>query len=426
VANPFSVRARLTNAFTRLPVTSGILLVAGALYASTLYIALFESGTPDRFAYPGAMTVLQLTRFPEVHGPFDLWEGHVWRLLFNAMHHAGLWHVLLNSVSLWMLGGLLEARMGRLRYLLFFLTAGYVSVLAQSLLGDTPIGMSGAVCAVFGYLIVLRKYDHDTAERMPPSLVTMGLGILVLFVPLTAAGLLQIANLAHFVGLGYGWLLGWLICRFAKRARWRTRAAVAAIHVGIVGLTLIAMHPTWNGRYQAWMALKETDRSLQLERWRDATSKAPDIAIAWYEQARILYGNGQKDEAWKTALKGLRLNRTDKELDGFVRNMWAEWRSQPLRTEAALTELREVFKEESDAWIRRLKLEGPPPIPTRIDMAKLLALLEEQQAPPRPTLNVELDVPQDVAGITSPHPPSLLPGEVNPNALDSALLGETL
>ena len=425
MTSPFSVHARLTNAFTRLPVTSGILLVAGALYASTLYIALFASETPARFAYPGAMTILQMTAFPEVHGPFDLWEGHVWWLLFNAMHHVGLWHVLMNSFSLWILGGLLESRMGRLRYLLLFLTAGYVSVLAQFLLGETPIGMSGAVCAVFGYLIVLRKYDHDTAERMPQSMVTMGLGILILFVPLTAAGLLQIANLAHFVGLGYGWLLGWLACRFAKRARWRTRAAVAALHLSIVGLTLVAMHPTWDGRYQAWLALKETDPRLELERWRDATSRAPDIAIGWLRQAEILYGNGLQKEAWKTALNGLRLNRQDEELDEFVRILWGNWRSQPHRTDAALAELREVFKDESDAWIRRLKLEGPLPIPSRIDMAELLALLKEEP-PTTPRLDAELDVPRDVAGITSPHPPSLQPGEVDPEARDSALLGESL
>jgi membrane associated rhomboid family serine protease len=419
------MHARLASVFKRLPVTSVIVLVAAGLYASTVYISMFAPTTLPQFAQPGAMTVLQITDYPEIHGPFQLWEGQVWRLFFNAMHHGGLGHLLLNSISIWFLGGLLEPRLGKVKYTLLFLTAGYVSMLAQFLIGDFPVGMSGSVCAMFGYLIVLRNYDYEMAERFPPRAIRFGLAGIILFVPLTAAGLVNIANLAHFVGLAYGWLLAWLAFRFAKRARWRTRAAVVALHLGIVGLTFVAMHPTWNGRYQAWLAIKEADHRLELERWREATSRAPDIAIAWRRQAEILYGNGQRKDAWKTALNGLRLNRGDEKLDEFVRLLWEEWRSQPHRTEAALADLREVFKDESDAWIRRLKLEGPPPIPSRIDMAELLALLNEEPTP-TPRLDARLDVPEDVAGITSPHPPSLQPGEVNPLARDSALLGETL
>lgn len=405
--------------------TFGIVVIAAGLYASTVFLATFAPTTLPRFAQPGAMTVLQITAFPEIHGPFELWQGQAWKLLFNAMHHGGLGHLLLNSISVWFLGGLLESRLGKLRYTLFFLTSAYVSMLAQFLIGDVPVGMSGAVCAMFGYLLVLRNYDHDMNVRFPPGAVRTGLGSLVIFVPLTAAGLVNIANLAHFVGLGYGWVLGWLACRFAKRARWRTRVAVVALHLGIVGLTFAAMHPVWDGRYQAWLALKETDHRLQLERWQKASAIAPNIAVAWLGQAEILYNNGRPKEAWKTALNGLRLNRDDEELDEFVRVLWNEWRFHPVRTETALADLREVFKEESDAWIRRLKLEGPPPIPNRVDMAELLALLKEEKTA-KPRLDAELNVPQDVAGITSPHPPSLQPGEVNEDARDSALLGESL
>lgn len=425
MANTNSVRARLTSAFRRLPVTFAIVLIAASLYASTVYLSLFEPTTLPRHEYPGAMTVLQMTAFPEVHGPFELWQGEAWRLLFNAMHHAGLWHVLLNAMSLWILGDMLEPHMGRVRYLLFFIVACYVSVLAQLLIGDMPIGMSGAVYAVFGYLVAIRKYDQEIEYRMPPAMLKMGFGCLVLFVPLTAAGLLNIANLAHFAGVGYGWILGRLSSRFTSRARWRKRMAVVVVHAGIIGLTFVAMNPFWDGRFQAWMAFKESDYRTQLDRWREATSIEPGIAVAWLGQAEILYDIGQEKEAWKTALNGLRLNPTDEKLDRFVRDRWEEWRFHSNRTETALTDLREVFKEQSDAWIRRLKLEGPPPIPNRVDMAELLALLEEKKKE-KPRLDAKLDIPQDVAGITSPHPPLLKPGEVNPKARDSALLGETL
>lgn len=425
MAREFSPRIRLVSAFRRLPVTSVILVVAGSLFASTLYTRQFEPVSPTRIEFPGATTVLQITVFPEVHGHFHLWRGEFWRILFNVLHHAGLMHLLMNSLSLWILADMLEARMGRVRFLLFFLTAGYVSVLSQTLLGDNASGMSGAVYAVFGYLVVLRKHDMETARRMSPSLVTLGFSCLILFVPLTAAGLIPVANLAHFVGLGYGWSLGWLACRIPRLARWKIRSGMVALHAVIIGLTVVAMHPVWDGRYHAWLAFGLDDQQLELDRWRKATSLRPDIAVAWLGQAEILDARRDRETAWRTALTGLRFNRTDEELDRFVRDMWNEIRFDPRQRQAALKELRQVFDSESDAWIRRLKLDEQRPVRTPIDIAEMLALLEEEPAQ-EPRLDAALDVPRDVAGITSRHPPELTPGEVNPDALDSAMLGETL
>ena len=370
------------------------------------------------------MTVLQMSLFPEVHGHFDLWNGQVWRLFLNAMHHAGLGHLLLNCLSLWILGDLLEPAIGRLRYLLFFLTAGYVSILAQSLTGDLPIGMSGAVYAVFGYLVVLRKHDRNIEERMPQMLVTIGFTCLIVLVPLTAVGLIPVANLAHFAGLAYGWGLAWLTCSLApqnSRLAWLGRIA---LHTSILGLTLVAMHPFWNGRYHAWRAWQETRPELRFQLWQRATTLTPDIAVAWLGQAETLYQRGQKKAAWQTALQGLRMNRSDEELDQFVRNQWHEWHSDPVRCDEALEELRRIFNRESDAWIRRLNLESVPATQPPVDIQRILTQLEK--SPAEPSFNVELEVPQHVSGITRPHRPPLNTGEVDPDAPGSAVLGETL
>lgn len=421
----FSPRVRIASAFTRLPVTCVFILVAVFLYVLTIYLSLYEPAKLVRSGFPGATTVLQITAFPEIHGHFDLWRGGIWRLFFNLFHHAGIMHLLMNSVSLWILAGMLEPRMGRVRFVLFFLSAGYASVLAQTLIGDNPVGMSGAVYAVFGYLVAQRKYDYETAQRMSPFLVTMGFACLIIFVPLTAARLINVANLAHFVGLGYGWILAWLTCRTPRIASWKSRLGIVGMYAVIGVATVAVIFPVWDGRFHAWKAFGEEEQRFELVRWEKATKLSPDLAVAWLAQAEIHHMRGQKQDAWRTALKGLRLNRTDEELDTFVREMWRDWRSEPASCDVALTELREVFGSESDAWIRRLKLTAPRPPGTPVDIAELLALLEEQPAE-LPRLDAKLDVPQDVAGITSPHPPALKPGEVDPDSPHSAMLGETL
>lgn len=420
----FSPRLRIAGAFKRLPVTCILILIATFLYVLTGYLALFEPADLERTGFPGASTVLLIKKYPEVYGQFDLWRGEVWRLFFNVFHHAGPIHLLMNSVSLWFLAGMLEPRMGRVRFAMFFLSAGYASVLAQALIGDNPIGMSGAVYAVFGYLVAQRKYDYETAQRMSPMLVSMGFACLVIFVPLTAAGMIHVANLAHFVGLGYGWILAWLSCRTPRIASWKSRLGFAGLHL-LIGIgTVAVIFPVWNGRYHAWKAFGLEQRSA-LAQWEKATSLSPDLAVAWLARAEIHHVRGELHDAWQTALQGLRINRTDEELDDFVHMMWQDWEAEPAECDLALTELRNIFDSESDAWIRRLKLTSPEPPGTPINIAEVLALLEEQAAE-LPRLDAQLDVPQDVAGITSPHPPALKPGEVDPDSPDSAMLGETL
>lgn len=426
----FSPRIRLIRAVTRLPVSSALILAATFLYVLTQYLELFEPEMLVRSGFPGASTVLQIKMFPEIYGHFDVWRGAVWRLLFNVFHHGGVMHLVMNSLSLWILGDLLEPRLGRLKYLVFFLTAGYLSVLAQSLIGDNAIGMSGAIYAVFGYLVRLRKFDHEVSQRMSPMLVRMGFGCLILFVPLTAAGLIPVANLAHFAGLGYGWTLARLQCQ-TRLSRRKTLAGMVGLYAVIAGLTFAAIFPLWNGRYLAWRAWllvprnENADRTEELHYWQQASARSPGIAVAWHGQAEILHQVGQKQKAWRIALKGLKLNRSDEKLTEFIRMLWQELQGDSRTREIALNEVRQIFEQETDAWIRRLSLHPPRPAGRPLDIAELLSLLKEQAAE-QPRLDALLDVPEDVAGITSPHPPVHEPGEVNPDSPDSAMLGETL
>jgi hypothetical protein len=86
---------------------------------------------------------------------------------FTAMFMHGSWlHILGNMLFLWIFGNNVEDSMGKLRFLVFYLLAGYVATALQTVVtlaagsstdGAVPnLGASGAVSGVLGaYLLIL-------------------------------------------------------------------------------------------------------------------------------------------------------------------------------------------------------------------------------------------------------------------------------
>jgi membrane associated rhomboid family serine protease len=91
-------------------------------------------------------------------GP-DVSNGGYWRLITSAFMHYSLLHIGFNMLILWWVGGPLETRMGRGRYLLLYLASGLAGS-AGALLA-TPcaltLGASGAIFGLFGAAIVLER-----------------------------------------------------------------------------------------------------------------------------------------------------------------------------------------------------------------------------------------------------------------------------
>ena len=78
-----------------------------------------------------------------------------WLTILTSMFmHGGIFHIAGNMLFLWVFGNNIEDSMGRLRFLLFYLLAGLVAVLAQAALEPNAtlptIGASGAVSGVLG------------------------------------------------------------------------------------------------------------------------------------------------------------------------------------------------------------------------------------------------------------------------------------
>ncbi len=124
-------------------------VVVKALVAVNAAVFLFEM-----LASPAAREAMISTYgfVPQLFWADPLGEGY--RLLTSQFLHGGPGHVLGNLWFLWVFGDNVEDRLGRGRFLLFYLVGGVLAALAQGVFdagSSTPmIGASGAISAVLG------------------------------------------------------------------------------------------------------------------------------------------------------------------------------------------------------------------------------------------------------------------------------------
>ncbi|MEU8434329.1 rhomboid family intramembrane serine protease [Streptomyces sp. NPDC029216] len=160
------------------------------------------------YAVPGLAVGLELLgRYVEYYGaPVEgISTGQYHRLLTSVFLHVEWWHIFGNMVALWVIGGPLEAALGRARYLVLYLLSGLGGSALVYLLTapNTPtLGASGAICGLLGATVVLaRRLRYE----MRPVLITLGLMLLVTFVPL--GGGWSVSWQAHIGGLVTGALV---------------------------------------------------------------------------------------------------------------------------------------------------------------------------------------------------------------------------
>lgn len=192
-----------------------------------VFIAMSASGV-GVMSPNAAMTVDWGTNF----APQTL-SGQWWRLLTSVFVHFGLFHVLLNMVTLYQIGRLAERLFGSAHLLGLYLFAGITGSLTSVFWHPTvnSAGASGAIFGVFGALLVfVLKYRHELpvsiAKRQRTSLlILIGYNLVYGF---TQPG---IDNGAHLGGLAGGILLGLALARplgEPARSRLARRSTVAS------------------------------------------------------------------------------------------------------------------------------------------------------------------------------------------------------
>ncbi|MCU1590439.1 MAG: Rhomboid family protein [Frankiales bacterium] len=145
--------------------------------------------------------------------------------------HGGWLHLLGNMLFLYVFGNNVEDRLGRLRYLLFYVFCGYAATygfsLFQSSSTEALVGASGAIAGVLGAYIVLfprakvwslLTFFFFLPVRLPAWLV-LGSWFVLQYLYFRGAGLAQgsgVAYGAHVVGFLVGAALVWRLRNTAQ------------------------------------------------------------------------------------------------------------------------------------------------------------------------------------------------------------------
>jgi rhomboid protease GluP len=136
-------------------------------------------------------------------------HGQPWRLFTSLFVHGGVTHLLLNMFSFWLLGLMLEQRVGAIRLLAVYLASGLAASLATVWYhtgGINSTGASGAIFGLYGFMLVLllsKKMVLDKSDRR----AMLGLVLYLVLSNLISGISGNIDNIAHVGGLAMGLLV---------------------------------------------------------------------------------------------------------------------------------------------------------------------------------------------------------------------------
>ncbi|WPD24465.1 MAG: rhomboid family intramembrane serine protease [Candidatus Electrothrix aestuarii] len=212
---------------------------------------------------------------------FRIWTGAVWGLVTTAFVHFDIWHILFNMWLAESFGRIFEPNMGRKHYLLFILSAAFVSSGMQLFLSGQPgIGFSGVLYAMFGYALVVRRVYLQYQVIVDKSTSQFLIGWFILCLLLTSFNIMEITNEAHVAGLAFGICVGQL---YISRVYVKTSRIVL---VGMVAMTILSTtYLPWSDR---WRARNATLEIVDLEERAEA-----GIAEAQYLYSDVLMRCGE-------------------------------------------------------------------------------------------------------------------------------------
>ena len=132
----------------KFPLITVALIVANVL--AFLYESQMDKPTLQGFIYTWGLIPSRFLGDPSAG----------WLLILTSMFlHGGWFHIINNMWVLFIFGDNVEAGMGRIRYLIFYLLCGAAAALLQSYIlpaSDRPmIGASGAIAGVLGAYLIL-------------------------------------------------------------------------------------------------------------------------------------------------------------------------------------------------------------------------------------------------------------------------------
>jgi len=209
--------------FARYKVTYGIIAVNTVVY---LFSALFSGSIVD-------MDMHVLVDMGALYGPLVVLKGEWWRLFTAMFLHGGMTHILMNMVSLYIIGQGMEMYFSAKSYLSIYLFSGLIGGLASLYIHPQSVGIgaSGAIFGVFGalagFFIAHRKYlgAHTKAFMKEFTVIVVINLIFGLSIPAVDVS-------AHIAGLIVGFISGFLLSKDPK---------IIGIYSGLMVLLMLAI-----------------------------------------------------------------------------------------------------------------------------------------------------------------------------------------
>ncbi len=158
-------------------------------------------------------------------------KGEWWRLISGMFLHGGVTHILLNMISLYIVGKIAEELFGWRDYLIIYFVSGIAGGIASVTVhpDGLSVGASGAIFGIFGaiagYALAHRKH---LGERFNAFIKEFG-GVLVLNLVL-GFSIPGIDMSAHIGGLVVGAIAGYI----ASRSVWLWTYSILLLVLGMV------------------------------------------------------------------------------------------------------------------------------------------------------------------------------------------------
>lgn len=155
--------------------------------------------------------------------------------VFTSMFmHGGLLHLGSNMLYLWIFGNNIEDRLGYIRFIIFYLTCGFIAAYVHAFINPTSttpmIGASGAISGILGAYLLL--FPHARIHTLIflgffvqvvrlPAIIVIGFWIFIQFINgMISTGIQTQGGVAWFAHIG-GFIAGFIGIRFFfKRRRW--------------------------------------------------------------------------------------------------------------------------------------------------------------------------------------------------------------
>jgi membrane associated rhomboid family serine protease len=212
-----------------------------------VFVVLQGLGSNDQFTYSFSTVPAEILQGHDIVTPARAVEyagqrmlipglgptpGSVYFTLFTSMFmHGGFMHLAGNMLFLWIFGDNIEARLGHIKYLIFYLLCGVIASLAhvfttgvfatsESALLVPSLGASGAISGVLGGYILLHPRRRVTVllfQILTTVPAYVAIGIWFLFQLISGLGILgggnQQGGVAYAAHIG-GFVAGLVLIKF--------------------------------------------------------------------------------------------------------------------------------------------------------------------------------------------------------------------